>query len=303
MQFKRIQRFCRTIRAILRHPLSRTNQIKCLRNYFFFHLRHFVKPGAAVYPFLDTLVYRGMPGDGLIAGNIYTGLWDFEEMMFLVHFLREGDHFIDVGANVGVYSLLAAGRCHANVIAFEPVPHTFERLLFNIALNDLEESVRCLNVGLGEYDEVLQFEREKHSGLSHVSTVERRGSTPVEVKRMDDILSNQIASPVVIKIDVEGFEVKVIRGASRILSDNDTKAVIVEQNGSGARYGFSDQDIHHLLAESGLRPCRYDAHTREVAVSDERRTDSDNVIYVRDVDFVSERVGSAEEVTLRGFSL
>ncbi len=56
-------------------------------------------------------------------------------MSFVLHFLRNTDLFIDVGANLGAYSILASSVSGARTIAFEPVPHTFQLLKNNIALN------------------------------------------------------------------------------------------------------------------------------------------------------------------------
>src|SRR6185295_2090869 len=64
---------------------------------------------------------RGMTG---ATGNIYAGLHEFHDMMLLLHFLRPGDIFLDMGANIGSYSLLAAGVAGATAHAFEPDPQT-----------------------------------------------------------------------------------------------------------------------------------------------------------------------------------
>jgi predicted RNA methylase len=66
--------------------------------------------------------------------KIYCSLQEFEDMALLLHVLRPGDLFVDVGANVGSYTILAAGVCGANVISIEPVPSTFTHLADNIHL-------------------------------------------------------------------------------------------------------------------------------------------------------------------------
>src|SRR5262245_35956083 len=62
-------------------------------------------------------VRRGMTG---ATGNLYAGLHEFVDMAFTLHFLRPSDLFLDVGANIGSYTLLASGVCRARTIAFEP---------------------------------------------------------------------------------------------------------------------------------------------------------------------------------------
>lgn len=90
------------------------------------------------------------PGLRGASGNYYCGLHEYADMSFLLHFLRPGELFEeDVGANVGRYSLLAAAECGARVMAFEPVPSSFEWLERNVADNGLQNQVQSFNHALG----------------------------------------------------------------------------------------------------------------------------------------------------------
>jgi ribosomal protein L11 methylase PrmA len=89
---------------------------------------------------------RGMTG---ATGNIYTGLHEFTDMMLPLHFLRSGDLFLDIGANVGSYSVLASGVCGATTWAFEPDPEAASTLQRNIEVNRLESLVTVHHVALG----------------------------------------------------------------------------------------------------------------------------------------------------------
>ena len=68
---------------------------------------------------------------------------------FFCIFLRPSDLFIDIGANVGSYTILASSEINAKTIAIEPVPSTFENLIDNISINKMQEKVKALNIGLG----------------------------------------------------------------------------------------------------------------------------------------------------------
>ena len=82
------------------------------------------------------------------AHYITPRLCEFEEMAFVMHFLRPGELFVDVGANVGAFTVLAAGVAGAAVRAFEPNPGTFEMLERNVRLNGLQEAGKlCLRGG------------------------------------------------------------------------------------------------------------------------------------------------------------
>ena len=100
-------------------------------------------------------------------GNLYCGLHDFSEMGFLLHCLRPGDVFVDVGANVGLYSIYAAKKKNLQVIAFEPSVFNLELLARNLFLNDLQDHVTiapfALSDGLG-------------TSVMHMTTTEWGGS-------------------------------------------------------------------------------------------------------------------------------
>src|SRR5262245_19141465 len=89
---------------------------------------------------------RGMTG---ATGNIYAGLHEFADMAFTLHFLRPDDLFLDVGANIGSYTLLASGVCKARTICFEPDPETITLLRRNIDLNGLHGRVVLESAAVG----------------------------------------------------------------------------------------------------------------------------------------------------------
>ena len=84
----------------------------------------------------------------ILNSNYYFGLLEYFDMGFMIHLLRPGDCFIDVGANKGSYSLLVAGLCGADVIAFEPVQTTYQDLNQNISINELNHKIKTKRVVL-----------------------------------------------------------------------------------------------------------------------------------------------------------
>jgi len=100
------------------------------------------------------LVARGMTG---ATGNIYCGLHEFEEMGFVLHALCPEDLFVDAGANVGSYTVIAAKVCGARVLAFEPIASTMNALNDNIRLNDISDLVETRQLALGEKVGTLTF--------------------------------------------------------------------------------------------------------------------------------------------------
>src|SRR6266567_1067236 len=111
------------IRFVASHPLTQTSKVRALFRVLHWQIWSRFKK-QIVFPWIGgtkLVVERGMTG---ATGNIYVGLHEFIDMIFLLHFLRPGDLFLDIGANVGSYTILASGVCKARTAAFEPDPDT-----------------------------------------------------------------------------------------------------------------------------------------------------------------------------------
>lgn len=246
---------------------------------------------------------QGMTG---VAGCIYNGLLEYDDMLFLLHFLRKEDTFLDIGSNVGVYSVLASAEVGAETIAFEPIPSTFEILQKNLALNGLQSDlVHALNLGLGSQEGSLAFTKSEDT-VNHVATEQEISAgdiIKVPVSKLDDVLGKYSLKDVVfMKIDVEGFETEVLRGGSGLLNDKRLQAVIIELNGSGERYGYDENWIHELFLSHGFSPYSYDPSRKELTKL-KAKLSYHNTIYLRNEEFVIERLSSAERVEIQGVLL
>ena len=281
-----------TLKTIYRHPFNRENKLGSLARFVKWQVSSRLHPHPVLYRLTgrtQLIMWRGLTG---ATGNLYCGLLEFEDMGFLLHFLRPTDLFVDVGANVGVYTLLAAGEVGAQSIAVEPIPQTFAHLQQNIATNHLHTRVTAHNVGLGATNGSIQFTRSLDT-VNHVATADETDTIDVPVTRLDDLLGEV---PALIKIDVEGFETEVLKGATRLLAAPTLRAIIIELNGSGARYGYDEDRIHQQLLDEGFAPHTYDPKTRAlIALPSYGRH---NTIYLRDTAFVQDRVRTARQVEI-----
>ncbi len=139
-------------------------------------------------------------------GNIYSGLLEFEDMAFLLHFLRSGDTFLDIGANVGTYSILASAVRAARTLAFEPGPVAFKHLTDNIRLNGIDSLVQSHCVAIGRGVGRLRFTTGLDTG-NHIAPNGKGtdGSALLEVIEVPVVPLDQFAArPALIKIDVRG---------------------------------------------------------------------------------------------------
>ena len=236
-------------------------------------------------------------------GSVYVGLHEFEEMAFALHFLRPGDLFVDVGANVGVYTVLAAGCAKARCVSVEPIPTTYRDLIANVRLNELESLVQTLQVGLGAEPGEMSFTTTGDT-INHVLAAGEsvEDSASVVVTTLDDILKND--RPTLMKVDVEGWETKVLEGAETVLSNDSLTGLIIELNGSGSRYGFDEEVILRKLERHGFRAYRYQPFTRTLRpLPGGKNVDGGNTLFIRSPQAVAERVRTSPGYAILGVEL
>lgn len=275
------------------HPLNSTDRIAALGRVARWQMACRLMSGPIALPFVEgtsLFAARGMTG---ATGNWYCGLHEFRDMAFVLHTLRGGEQFLDVGANVGSYTVLAAGAVRARVTSVEPVPMTFAHLQRNVALNGLSASVNAWQGGLSDCPGTLRFT----TGFDTVNHVlcdgEHAPAVEVAVRTLDDLVGDNI--PLLMKIDVEGYERPVLSGAARTLSDPRLLAVVLETNGSSAHYGVCDDQLSTIMNSYGFSPHSYRPFER--CLCDPSDLDG-NTIFVRDRDAVERRLRGAPRYRL-----
>jgi FkbM family methyltransferase len=235
---------------------------------------------------LRIVVKKGQHG---MTGNLYLGLLEFEEMLFVIHCLKSSDIFFDIGANAGIYTLLAAGLCKARAYSFEPVPSTYYFLQANVALNNLGNRVSCFNCGVGDKDEKLCFEADKDA-MNKVVDGKYDGSTiEADTIQLDSMFSSVNGDFIMLKIDTEGYELNVLGGATRLLESPRTKVVLIEMNQADA--------INEMMTRLGFMSFTYDPSLRKLRQASHRSRA--NIIYIRDVACIEDRLIHAEPFMIR----
>lgn len=288
-----IESLKRTFKFINQHPFASRNLFLAYANFCKWQLQTLFNKDFITKQFIGDVKFNAKKGLTGVTGNIYCGLHEFEDMSFLLHFLREADTFFDVGANVGSYTLLASGKRNCKTLCFEPSPATYNILSNNIKLNQLNLKVRAYNLAVGSADGYLNFTEGEDTTNHVLADSDGSPSTKVEVKKLDDFSAE---APILMKIDVEGFETEVLNGATSILNNPLLKGIIIELNGSGYRYGFDENDVHRKLSALGFKPYRYEPFERKLTLLP--TFTAFNTIYIRDLAFVRLRLKEA-----KGFEL
>lgn len=191
---------------------------------------------------------------------------DREVMAAEVARLAPGDIFVDVGANIGLYSILASRRVGqtGRVLAFEPSPREFARLLENLTLNDAM-SVTPFSVALGGAPGLMDLHiAPTHTGLNTLQISDSaahafRGARvhSVPVLTFDDAIAPLLAGRTVklLKIDVEGAEMDVLIGMKAALAEGLFARIVIEVTPDFLRaFGRTKGELYDLLAGFGYRP-------------------------------------------------
>ncbi len=179
-----------------------------------------------VVPWLDGLLLNVVPGNETCRSVFITGRYEPNEFSVLGRILKPGMVFLDVGANLGLYSLFASrlvGR-EGTVVAVEPSSREFEQLAANIRLNDLT-NVRAVRAAASDRDGEIQLlvAVAQHSGHNTVGGFAYQDTQldhreRVRSATLDRLVASQELCRVdVIKADIEGGELHAIRGARETL--------------------------------------------------------------------------------------
>lgn len=268
-----------TIQFIAQHPMNRGHRVQAVGRFFWWQVESRIRDEVE-FAWIDgakLVVRHGMTG---ATGNIYCGLHEYVDMAFVLHFLRDSDRFVDVGANVGSYSVIAAAVCGAETIAVEPDPDAQSALTRNIEVNDVGKLVEVAKVALGADRGMARFTVGRDT-TNKVATESDGGTRLVPMTTLDRIVKGRQVT--LMKMDVEGYESEVLKGAAGTLSDPALAAVITEGTTTAVR---------ETLKEHGFREYFYDPGTRRLSGTSFGLS-SCNGLYVRDAELVADRVASA----------
>ena len=150
-----------------------------------------------------------------------NGYYEPESILYLFNTARrrEADIFLDIGANIGYYSLLATKtNDFAEIHAIEAHPDTYRQLLMQIKVNAFQNIITPHNIAASEKDGEVFIEHRGRSGSS-VSVNKRQGTIAIKAGDLDSIF-NFSGRNIAMKIDVEGHQIEALKGMTNLLSRN-----------------------------------------------------------------------------------
>jgi FkbM family methyltransferase len=180
------------------------------------------------------------------------------ESIFLTNLSLSGEGVVlDVGANLGLFSLLISKRDRSRrIFSFEPNPSTFEALKENVSRNG-RHNIACFQTAIAAHDGAVRFASRKHARANasiEADGVERSGTLQVACETLDTFCQRHgIGRIAILKVDVEGYETLVFKGASRILAEVRPELIYFEVcPGLTQAAGFDAREPARLLTDKGF---------------------------------------------------
>ena len=177
--------------------------------------------------------FRCRPADFIQMYLWIFGEWEPDLTAYIRDSLKPGDAFIDVGANIGYFTALAARRVGSagKVVAIEASPAVFRSLGETVELNRLGDAVRCVNEAAAAAPGTIVLYSGPSKNVGLTTTVQTRGferEAEVEALPLDELLTaNELRGARLVKIDVEGAEPEVLQGMQRLLRESREDAEIL----------------------------------------------------------------------------
>ena len=212
-----------------------------------------------VHDYVDSKIQKkivtieGIKFLGVVENIIEVHVTNIPEIEFCKKEIKKGDTVVDIGANIGLFTLFfsklvgTTGR----VIAFEPDPENFDVLKKNIELNEIT-NVTLVQKGVSNKNESVKLYKSNVSGgHSLIKNEWAKEYTNIQTVTLDDYFRGEEID--MIKIDTEGFELEVIEGGKKLLEDNKNMKIISEFGGYYYKRNNSKVLYPKILHEMGFK--------------------------------------------------
>jgi len=215
---------------------------------------------------------------------------------FFISYLREGDIVIDVGANIGTLTLLSASltKEEGKVYSFEPNSRTYKYLLKNIKLNGFN-NVETFCMALGDKTAIAELADLRSDDMNHILSHKSENIRTIKIKlsKLDNLLTSSIKRINLLKIDTEGYELFVLKGAENVLDKTD--CIYYESwEKHYTKFNYKTQDVLAFLSGKGFKIFRIIENELIREIKDPSNYESsqlENLIAVKDVEAFIKRTG------------
>lgn len=217
-------------------------------------------------PVLGNNMLVDITNRGLEKDLLLHGIREKESTEIFRSYLEEGMKVVDVGANIGYYTLIEADSVgsEGKVMAIEPTRDSFLKLQKNCSINNFE-NVKCLNVAAGLERGQVQLKERPSPNLNKIVNFDGEDTTAVQQETLDNIVDFE---PDIVRMDVEGYELEIIQGMAEILSSEDLKLFLELHPNKMKDYGGADIDqVWDILSRHDFKIAYLVRHGPEPRIS------------------------------------
>lgn len=220
-----------------------------------------------VMKWIDDFVVRIYPDNEIFRAIFVKGIYDPNSMVIINSLLPKDGVFIDVGASFGYFSIVATKAVAPNgrVIAIEPSSRDYNRLVDNVRINNLGNIISTYRLAISDATgtALLSIATEERSALNTLGNefsfkgVDKVAKENVNTIALDDfVIANQIKHVDVLKLDIEGSELKALHGAKKTIAKF-RPAIMLGVNSNALKASGTDHDeIQKTLSELGYKAYR-----------------------------------------------
>lgn len=272
-----------TLNYIWSHPNNQVNRIASVAKFIGWQLYKRLVNQHLDIQFIPGIKLRCYPDSRSASAALYCGLYDYAEMTFLSRYLRPEDTFIDVGANIGVYTLLAASIIKSGSIhSIEALPRNCDRLRENITLNQLQQ-VHLYPIAVSNTQGHIWLNIADEDSMSFITNQITEKVIRVPTNTLDNLLNIKSSKALALgKMDIEGAELFALQGATSLLQMQSPPVWILEVLDSTDSSGCQQQDIEDFLQAYGYHLYSYDVSSNHLSSLTLESKTGNNVLAIAD---------------------
>ena len=283
----------KTLRYIWQHPNSRQQKITAIFKFFSWQINKRLTKNNQPIQLLPNIKLHGYPDSAATSAVYYCGLYDYNEMNFLLRYLRAEDSVLDIGANIGVYTLLAASIIKTGTIhSFEVLPKNYQRLIKNIQLNQFKQ-IKTYNIAISDQAGEINLNLQEGDSMPFITEHPSDQTINVPANTLDNLLdTQQLNNLTLAKIDIEGAELLAFKGAVSLFSQQLPAVWIMEINNTVNRFNHQKQDIVNFLNYYGYNFYSYNAVLNQLESINIQQQQGNNILAIANnaINLVKERL-------------
>lgn len=234
---------------VVNHPLNKNKKLKTLSRIFWWKINQKFFKLPVVVEFTSETNFICYPDSSYGSYVVYTRFPEYTELQFIYQYLQNNDVFFDVGAHSGSETLVAASKIYqGKIFSFEPSLDMLNLLRENLALNSSVKSVTAVNKVVSDQNGTETFTTANSDEERHIVYSDQENGNNKTVKLRAITLDTFVAQKNIkfidfLKVDVEGAELKVLKGLKKFLNKRKVGVILFEVNPLMRNFGFTPREL------------------------------------------------------------